>query len=419
MKKINILYVCRLFNGLETSMDKKVWSPTGVPTIYRMIERLDSDNLYNLNLIITSKNNNDAQKSGLISRVRVDGLSSMVTILHSFESKFGKLSTISQELFHFSYLFIKILFGRYSLLYIDHANIFFASIAARISKTPVVFRVMGVYPAMRSVMSGKKLAHKFLRWCYKSPFSMVICTQDGSGIEPWLDKALNKNTPVFKLINGVDHNKNINYKNDLLYDSYLIPRDKFLVLYLGKLEKIKGIYDFIEGFFLANKKCNNALHAIIIGCGIEYDNVLTLLHGHSQSSSVTLIERVSHNKIFQFHEISDIYISPNRLANLTNANLEAMTSGDCIVFAMSQSDTSVDTITDKLLDDSAVYRIKFPPTPNRIEKAIVKLFYSPELRSTLSLNVSDQSSKFIGTWSERINKELKLIDTLVEHSNKQ
>jgi glycosyltransferase involved in cell wall biosynthesis len=343
----------------------------------------------------------------------------MVTILQSFESKFGKLSTISQELFHFSYLFIKILFGRYNLLYIDHANIFFASIAARISKTPVVFRVMGVYPAMRSVMSGKKLAHKFLRWCYKSPFSMVICTQDGSGIEPWLDKALNKNTPVFKLINGVDHNKNINYKNDLLYDSYLIPRDKFLVLYLGKLEKIKGIYDFIEGFFLANKKCNNALHAIIIGCGIEYDNVLTLLHGHSQSSSVTLIERVSHNKIFQFHEISDIYISPNRLANLTNANLEAMTSGDCIVFPMSQSDTSVDTITDKLLDDSAVYRIKFPPTPNRIEKAIVKLFYSPELRSTLSLNVSDQSSKFIGTWSERINKELKLIDTLVDHSNKQ
>jgi len=274
---------------------------------------------------------------------------------------------------------------------------------------------MGVYPAMRDVMSGKTLVHKILRWCYKSPFSMVICTQDGSGIEPWLDQALNKKTPVFKLINGVDYSKGTNYKNDSLYDNYLVPRDKFLVLYLGKLEKIKGIYDFIEGFFLANKKCNHALHAIIIGCGIEYDNVSTLLHSHSQSSSVTLIERVSHRKIFQFHEASDIYISPNRLANLTNANLEAMISGDCIVLPTSQLDTSVDVITDKLLDNTAIYRIKFPPIPSRIKEAIVKLFYSPELRSTLSSNVLNQSNKFIGTWSERIDKELKLINTLVDY----
>ena len=37
-----ILYVCRLFNGLEQSVIEGKWSPTGVPTIFRMIEKLKS-----------------------------------------------------------------------------------------------------------------------------------------------------------------------------------------------------------------------------------------------------------------------------------------------------------------------------------------------------------------------------------------
>ena len=40
-KQKNILYVCRMFNGLDISMSQKVWDPTGVPTIYKMIERFD------------------------------------------------------------------------------------------------------------------------------------------------------------------------------------------------------------------------------------------------------------------------------------------------------------------------------------------------------------------------------------------
>ena len=32
---MKILYACRLFSGLETSVISKKWKPTGVPTIFK------------------------------------------------------------------------------------------------------------------------------------------------------------------------------------------------------------------------------------------------------------------------------------------------------------------------------------------------------------------------------------------------
>jgi glycosyltransferase involved in cell wall biosynthesis len=402
-----------MFNGLETSMRSKVWSPTGVPTIYRIIEKFDSDALYNLDLVITSKDNNFSRIPGVVSKIKISGLSSVVTNLHSFNSKYGKVGFLLRESFHVLYLLAKLFFGRYDLLYVDHANIFTASIAARISKVPVVFRVMGVYPAMRNVITGSGIVNIFLRWCYRAPFSLVVCTQDGSGIEPWLDKALSNNVLVRKLINGVEYCKPTTNQKNILYVDYIIPQNKFLVLYLGKLEKIKGIYDFIEGFFLANKRTGGKLHAIIIGHGDQYANVVNLLENHPDKNSITLIPRVQHSKIFQFHEISDLYVSPNKLANLTNANLEAMQAGSCVAIPKSQSDTGVDLVTDTLLDDTAVYRYDFPPTPKKISFAITNLYSDTYLRESLSKNVVLQSNKFITSWNKRIELEMDLILSLV------
>ena len=50
---MKILYVGRLFSGLESSLISGEWSPTGFPTIYRVIERLDRD--FDLRLILADK----------------------------------------------------------------------------------------------------------------------------------------------------------------------------------------------------------------------------------------------------------------------------------------------------------------------------------------------------------------------------
>ncbi|MBT5400568.1 glycosyltransferase family 4 protein [bacterium] len=415
VSKKKVLYVCRLFNGLETSIRTKEWKPTGVPTIYKMIEELNSSDLYDLNLLVTSKNNQPDWESGLINKMEIFGLKSMVTVLSSFSSRYGKVGTIAQELFHIAYIVLKVLFGRYDILYIDNANIFSAAVVARIRLTSVLFRVMGVYPAMRNAISGRRISDFVLRYCYKSPFSAVVCTQDGSGVEPWLDTAINKNTKIYTLINGVDYYKCTKSEKDDLCNKYDIPKDKFLVLYIGKMEKIKGIYEFIEGFSIANNNLQGRAHAIVIGCGNQYNYIEEKMNNNT---SITLIDRVPHYDICKFHDVSDIYISPNRLANLTNANLEAMKAGNCIVIPRSQSETFVDVITDKLLDDTAVYRIPFPPTCINISRAIRTLFHSPKKRKLLSKNVVSQSSKFISSWKNRINNELQIIARTLDESNK-
>ena len=165
-KKINFLYICRLFNGFETSIESKMWSPTGVPTIYRVIDELDSNQSYNLDLVITSKNFQSWWNYGFVKRLKISGLSTKITILSSIGTRFGKLGMIIQELFHLLFIFFKVFRGDYDVVYIDHANIFTAAFIARMQNTPVVFRIMGVYPAMRSAVTNNNLMSKFLRWCY-------------------------------------------------------------------------------------------------------------------------------------------------------------------------------------------------------------------------------------------------------------
>jgi glycosyltransferase involved in cell wall biosynthesis len=409
-EKLNVLYVCRLFNGFETSIKSKFWSPTGAPTIYRMINALDQDNDINLELVLTSKGGQPDWSFGFFKKIKIKNLLSNVTILYSFGQRFGKVGLLFQELFHVIYVINKIIFNRYDYLYVDHANIILASAVSRIKFLPVILRLMGVYPAMKDILSHQSIKNKIFRWFYKSPFSLVICTQDGSGIEPWLKNALNENIKVYEFINGIDYRKPSHEELKSLCQKFSIPSDKTIVLYLGKLEKIKGIYEFIGGIDIANKNCNNNFHGVIVGYGDQYNNIKKII---STKSSITLIPRFNHDEIFNIHGLSDIYVSPNRLANLTNANLEAMASGSCIVIPKSQTLTSVDLVTDRLLSDKAVYRVEFPPTGNSIANALVNLYDSPELRSSLSHNVLIESKKFLTSWNERISKELGIIRSLL------
>jgi len=409
--KLNVLYVCRLFNGFETSIKSNVWSPTGAPTIYRMINALDQDNDINLELVITSKGSQPDWSFGFFKKIKLKNLSSKVTILYSFGQRFGKVGLLFQELFQIFYVVLKIIFNRYDYLYVDHANIILASFVSRVNFLPVVLRLMGVYPAMKNILSTKSFKNKIFRWFYKSPFSLVICTQDGSGIEPWLKNALDKNVEVYEFINGIEYKRPSPQELKSLRQKFSIPVNKTIVLYLGKLEIIKGIYDFIGAINIANKESNNEFHGIIVGYGDQYTNVKKLI---KNNTFFTLIPRFNHDEIFKLHGLSDIYVSPNRLANLTNANLEAMASGSCIVIPKSQSSNSVDLVTDKLLSDKAVYRVEFPPTDRSISNALINLLNSQELRSTLSNNVALESKKFLTSWNERIFKELVLIRNLIK-----
>ena len=50
---MNILFVTRLYSGFEESLYKKVWKPEGVPTIYKLFNKLSLN--HKLSIIFTAK----------------------------------------------------------------------------------------------------------------------------------------------------------------------------------------------------------------------------------------------------------------------------------------------------------------------------------------------------------------------------
>ncbi|MEK9652309.1 MAG: glycosyltransferase [Betaproteobacteria bacterium] len=395
-------------------MSSGLWAPTGVPTIYNLINFFDRSPDYSLELLVISKSEDpNAGFAKLFKRIKLEGLQSEVRFV-GFQGllniRFGKAL---REVLHLVVVSLRIAIFRPNVVYIDHANLIAAAFIARYLPIPVIFRLMGVYPAMRDVLDDHRRVGRFLKWCYQSPFTLVICTQDGSGVERWLERAISPDVVVHRLVNGADYRKANLAQLELMKSFYKIPEDKIKILFVGKLEKIKGIFEFLEGFRLASENCEYRLHAIIIGYGDQFAAVNDYIERHDLQQYITLIDRLPHKDIYCFHEISDIYVSTNRLANLTNANLEAIASGQCIIIPKSQKETGVDLITDKLLSENSVFRIDFPPTGPKLCKALCYLICNPAKRLSLSKNVKSESSEFIDSWGVRVEREINLIESIL------
>ena len=106
----------------------------------------------------------------------------------------------------------------------------------------------------------------------------------------------------------------------------------------------------------------------------------------------------------KFLQKTDIYVSLNKYGNLSNANLEAIAAGCCIVIPSSQLLTGIDVVTDQMLGSNAVYRLKNGEDYEELAQAVIKLAASPERRNAMSRNVLS-IAKTLPDWQQRIDFE--------------
>ena len=401
---MKVLYATRLFSGLETSFKSGVWLPTGVPTIYKLIEELDKK--HKIRFIFSVKDNGNGYFSSWDKRkdcvCKVLGLSHSVSILVGiklFPSWFNrKIAMIMRDIRQTLIIIREVIIFKPDIIYCDHASIISAAVLSRCQRRiPVVFRAMGVYPFMRESLSPSNIIHRVYRWAYKSPFSLVVCTQDGSGVELWLDNALHYKVKRKVLINGTD---------DVICPSVLDTRLKILlkeknvILFVGKLERYKGCYEFIESIVLLLEKKNIQVHALVIGTGSEQEKLKKMVRESNNLDHFTFIDRM----------ISEIYVSMNHLGNLSNANLEAIKLDDCMIMPFPQPDIGIDVITSKLLKDSVVYVAI--NNPSQLANKLFDLINSNRKRLKMSKSVSIKKQDFLWSWDERISVEISLLESL-------
>jgi len=406
---MKILYVTRLFSGLENSFSNKIWEPSGVPTIYRIIEEIDKH--HTPRFLFTAKDNGQGYFSSWNETVdkenAVSGLKNNVCIISGidfFPAWLGrKIRMVLREMRQSLFIIMEIIKFKPDLIYCDHANVLIGGVLSRVqNRIPVVFRVMGIDGFMRQCLTPNNFIQKVYRWAYNSPFSLVLCTQDGSGVESWVNSALLHTVRREILLNGTD----IITLPPVIDKRILnIPDEKLVILFIGKLEKYKGCYEFVQSILLLLKENHNNVHALMIGVGSEESSLKKLIKEERMSDYFTFIDGLPHAQIFAAHSISDIYVSMNYFGNLSNANLEAIQSNDCMIIPKPQVD--IDIVTNGLLKGGVV-NVSIQD-PIGLFNALVELINSNKKRIDMSNAISVIKQDFLWSWQKRINREMELL----------
>ena len=80
---MKVLYICRVFSGLAKSIKEKRWQPTGVPTIYKMIEKIDKLSVSS-KFIFTDWVSNEKKTSldlKVNKKIKINGLKSEIQLI--------------------------------------------------------------------------------------------------------------------------------------------------------------------------------------------------------------------------------------------------------------------------------------------------------------------------------------------------
>lgn len=399
--------VLRLYSGFERSVAEGTWQPTGVPTIYRLIEALVRRQ-NPLRVALAARQpmagfaaDRDVSFAGLPVPFRIfappERLPAWLGRLRPHLAELGNAWKAWRLARRF----------RPEVIYVDRGSLWVAGLLCRLTRWPIVYRVMGISDALTSTWQSRHPLHRWERWLMRSRFAAVICSQDGSGGEVWLPRLFRRDVPTHMLVNGVDRN--------LAPETPLFPAGpKTRVGFVGRFEPIKGSVPFLQAFLRARAARPGKLQAIVIGTGPQGTEMESMVAQAGARDDVLFVPSLPHRDMRGAYESFDVYVSLNRQGNLSNANLEAFSAGRCTIVPRGDTRTGRDVALDALFPTDAVWRIDSPDDVEGLANAIVALHDDPAARAERSRRTADLAARLIPSWEERIDSELKLLDAIAD-----
>ncbi len=414
---MKILFALRLYSGLENSVINEKWTPSGIPTIYKLLESLDKK--HDIKVLLLHKIPNDMQYSKYkenhnkkISFREFRGSFEVISSIYGNKNCLTKYERMMEQFNHFKTILKRISKEKPDLIYMDNANIWSAGLIARIQSTPVVFRLLGIYPYIEKLFHNKlNIYQRILKWLFKAPFSIVINTNDGSGKNINVIRLLKKNTDYKLFLNGVDIPKTLSNQNSHQIN---INDEQLVCLFISKLETYKGCLIFVETMIQAINQGID-LHAIIIGEGSQRNNIETLIYKANLKDNFSVLGNIPHNEIFYYHSISNIYVSLNQLGNISNTNLEAIKFGQVVILPR-QLINETDNEDIKLFGENNILWIKNPYDKEGLISHLKKISKDNSILESYQNKIQDMA-KLLPSWQERINKEVSLLENIVHKRN--
>ena len=408
---MNILFVTRLYSGFEESLYQKVWKPEGVPTIYKLFNKLSLN--HKLSIIFSAKDSGATYTSNWEETrdvdVKLKNLKADIKVLCGTKYFFSfiprKLAMIMRDARQFIKIIFYVRIKKPDLIYCDSANVVIAFLLTKLfPNKPIVVRVLGVCSFWRSIINSRRIVHRVYKFSFKGKFSAVIGTQDGSGIEYWFGETLIKDVPRYVLLNGVDKAQNINKLN----------KKYKTILFVGRLEEYKGILNFLNAIIKILKEKKHILNIVVVGDGTLYDQAINLCKDSGFFDKFQFLKSIPHQDVLKYHLKSDIYVSANTDGNLINTNLEAISSNACMVIPKPQREKFIDIETSNLLGNAVLYYEV--NDVNDLKNKILYLLNSPSKIKDFKNKISSTKLKFMRTWDQRVNEEKNILENIVTNN---
>ncbi len=403
---MRVMIVARLFSGLADGLNEGRWLPRGVPAISRLLEGLAArDDIETLTVFACKDDYDGWFRSARCIEVKPIG---RVAILPwaprpglarlGLDGKLREISHLTRCLwFYFRF--------RPDVTYFTNANFVTAGVFARLRLGRVILRFLGLHPEQKRLAE----AHGGLqRWLYRSPFNRVICSLDGSGGGAYLPKLINQATPLNVLLNGVDHRSSDPDTIAGIKRQYGLG-ERPLVSFVGRLEANKGCREFLEAVCDLLRNGELSFDAAIVGDGSLFGELEQRIADSGMQQRVCLVGSVPHETIGSWLELTSIYVSLNYFGSLSNANLEAVAAGKCVIILEKDATTQTDIETESVLPHECVIRIDRENMVEALAATLKRLISEPKEIAVYSERARLVSEATFATWENRIEREIDLI----------
>ncbi|MGC9516939.1 MAG: glycosyltransferase [Methanomicrobiales archaeon] len=110
--------------------------------------------------------------------------------------------------------------------------------------------------------------------------------------------------------NAIDINKFQVEKNDFIRNKYLIKSDDTLILFVGNLNRSKGIFEIVESFKLLNYKFKK-LKLMFVGEGPQKKELNKIVVNNEIEDDVIFTEQINPKRIQKYYQAADIFVLPS------------------------------------------------------------------------------------------------------------
>jgi glycosyltransferase involved in cell wall biosynthesis len=404
---VKVLVVVGVYSGLAESLATGCWQPRGVPAVYRLLEGLAARQDLSPSYIFLSRDFD--QQFSAVKRVAMAPLGDRVWILPwrrwpLFDRlKLGNMLREMEQALRVLFIAMRL---RPDVAYCANTAFVGASLMARLGIAPVLLRFLGLFPVHREIAErrGRSLA----RWFFRAPFARAICTLEGSGAEFYLPKLLKPGVPYDILLNGVDPPKIDRVAVDALRRQYGFD-GKPIIGFVGRLEPSKGCDDFVEALARLEALRPGSFSGLIVGDGSLRPQLERRVTEAGLSARVRFAGAVPHGAVAAYLGALDVYVSLNRFGNLSNANLEAMVAGLCMVVVAGEPRDHIDEATDRLVPASVVQRIPRDGLVEGLACALAGLLDQPGEIARRAAATKQLAATMLSDWNQRVAHEISLI----------